>query len=130
MDTLYAVSFTESLAHNSSIEYSLNFIRFAVIYFQEIFGVFFLLPWSKNTKFFDSLAIWLIGFWIRLWVFHCVKTVQIWSFFWSVFSLIRIEYRRMKTRKNDVFGHFSHRVLFFKRPQKGLFQLTQLSKIL
>ena len=44
MDTIYAVSFTESLAHNSSIEHSLNFILFAVIYFQGIFGVFFLLP--------------------------------------------------------------------------------------
>ena len=31
---------------------------------------------------------------------HCMKTVQIWSFFWSVFFCIR-------TRKNSVFGHFS-----------------------
>ena len=32
---------------------------------------------------------------------HCVKNVQIQSFFWSVFS-------RTRTRKNSVFGHFSH----------------------
>ena len=32
---------------------------------------------------------------------HCVKSVQIRSFFWSVFS-------RIWTSKNSVFGHFSH----------------------
>ena len=32
---------------------------------------------------------------------HCVKSVQMQSFFWSVFSYICI-------RKNCVFGHFSH----------------------
>ena len=31
---------------------------------------------------------------------HGVKSVQIWSFFWSVFSCIW-------TRKNSIFGHFS-----------------------
>ena len=31
---------------------------------------------------------------------HCMKSVQIRSFLWSVFSCIR-------TRKNSVFGHFS-----------------------
>ena len=31
---------------------------------------------------------------------HCVKIVQIWSYFWSVFSCIR-------TGNNSVFGHFS-----------------------
>ena len=31
---------------------------------------------------------------------HCVKSVQIRSIFWPVFSCIR-------TRKNSVFGHFS-----------------------
>ena len=38
---------------------------------------------------------------------HCVKSVQIWSFFWSVFSCIQGEYRKIRTRKNSVFGHFS-----------------------
>ena len=33
-------------------------------------------------------------------VLHCVKSIQIRRFFWSVFSCIR-------TRKNFVFGHFS-----------------------
>ena len=35
---------------------------------------------------------------------HCVKSVQI----WSVFSCIWTEYTKTRTRKNSVFGHFSH----------------------
>ena len=38
---------------------------------------------------------------------HCVKNVQIRSFFWSAFSYIRIEDRKIRTRKNSVFGLFS-----------------------
>ena len=46
---------------------------------------------------------------------HCVKSVQIQSFFWSVFSHIRTEYGeilqskcgKIQTRKNSIFGHFS-----------------------
>ena len=38
---------------------------------------------------------------------HCVKSVQIWSFFWSVFYLIRMEYGKIGTRKNSVYEHFS-----------------------
>ena len=38
---------------------------------------------------------------------HCVNSVQIQSYFWSVFSCIRIEYRKIRTRNNSVFGHFS-----------------------
>ena len=37
---------------------------------------------------------------------HCVKSVQIRSFLWSVFSLIWTEYVETQTRKNSVFGHF------------------------
>ena len=46
----------------------------------------------------------------------CVKSVQIQSYFWSVFSCIRTEYRdlrtqsenrKIRTRNNSVFGHFS-----------------------
>ena len=37
---------------------------------------------------------------------HCVKSVQIRSYFWSVFFCIRTEYRKIRTRKNSVFGHF------------------------
>ena len=34
---------------------------------------------------------------------HCVKSVQIRNFFWSVFS----ECGKIRTRKNSIFGHFS-----------------------
>ena len=37
---------------------------------------------------------------------HCVKSVQIQSFFWSVFSCIQSDYRKIRTRKNSVFRHF------------------------
>ena len=36
----------------------------------------------------------------------CVKSVQITSFFWIVFSSIQSEYRKIWTRKNSVFGNF------------------------
>ena len=38
---------------------------------------------------------------------HCVKSVQIRSYFWSIFSCIRTEYRKIRTRNNSAFGHFS-----------------------
>ena len=43
---------------------------------------------------------------------HCAKCAQIRSFFLSVFSCIRTEYRKIRTRKNSVFGHFSRSDLF------------------
>ena len=36
-------------------------------------------------------------------ILHCAKSVQIRSIFWS-------EYRKIWTRKDSVFGHFSHSV--------------------
>ena len=38
---------------------------------------------------------------------HCVKTVQIQGYLWSIFSCIWTEYRKIRTRINSVFGHFS-----------------------
>ena len=38
---------------------------------------------------------------------HLVKSVQVRSYFWSVFSCIQSEYRKIWTRNNSVFGHFS-----------------------
>ena len=62
----------------------------------------------------------------------CVKSVQISSFFWSVFSGIRAEYgeipvflhiqsecEKIRTRKNSVFGHFS--------PSDGFFSLVRVT---
>ena len=39
---------------------------------------------------------------------HCVKSVQIRSYIWSIFSCIQSEYRKIRTRNNSVFGRFSH----------------------
>ena len=62
--------------------------------------------------------------------FHCVKIVQIGSFFWSVFSRIRTEYGeidriqskcgKIRTRKNSVLGHFS------RSPLETNFKFKQL----
>ena len=38
---------------------------------------------------------------------QCVKSVQVWSFFWSIFSCIQSGYRKIRTRENPVFGYFS-----------------------
>ena len=46
-------------------------------------------------------------------VSHWVKSVQIWSYFWSVFSCIRIEYGDLRSKSrynNSVFGRFSRSV--------------------
>ena len=40
-----------------------------------------------------------------------MKSVQIRSFFWSVFSCIQSKQRKIGTRKNSVFGHFSRSVI-------------------
>ena len=37
---------------------------------------------------------------------HCMKIVQIRSFFWSVFSYIQSDYRKIQTTKISVFEHF------------------------
>ena len=53
---------------------------------------------------------------------HCMKSVQIRNYFWSVFSCIRTEYgdlvnlriqsecRKIQTRNNSIFGYFSRSV--------------------
>ena len=56
----------------------------------------------------------------RIWVFsdpyvprimHCVKCVQIRSFFWSVFSYIWTEYGKMWTRKKTPYLNTFHAVM-------------------
>ena len=39
-------------------------------------------------------------------LYHCVKNVQIQSYFWSVFSCIWTEYRKIRTRNNSALRHF------------------------
>ena len=38
---------------------------------------------------------------------HCMKSVEILSYFLSVFSCIQSEYKKIRTRNNFVFGHVS-----------------------
>ena len=38
--------------------------------------------------------------------YHCMKSVQIRIYFWSVFPYIQSEYSKIRTRNNSVFGHF------------------------
>ena len=38
---------------------------------------------------------------------HYVRSVQIRSFVWPIFSCIQSKCRKIRTRKNSVFGHFS-----------------------
>ena len=40
----------------------------------------------------------------------CVKSVQIRNFFWSVFSCIQSEYKKIRAIKNSIFRHFSRSV--------------------
>ena len=44
----------------------------------------------------------------------CVKSVQIRSYFWSVFACIQSEYRKIRTKNDSVFGHFSGSVSLTK----------------
>ena len=64
--------------------------------------------WTKNSNYY-SLAIQLLKTISPrcLWV----KSVQKWIFFWSVCSCIWTEYRKIRTGRNSVFGHF-HVVAF------------------
>ena len=48
--------------------------------------------------------------------FHSVKSVQIQSYFWSVFSCVWTEYKNIRTRRNSIFGHFSCSILLEKLP--------------
>ena len=55
--------------------------------------------------------------------FHCLKSVQVWSFFWSVFSCnwteygeirsIQCECGKIQTSKNPVLGNFSRSVWYY-----------------
>ena len=49
---------------------------------------------------------------------HCVKSVQIRSFY-SVNLRIQSEYRKIRTRKNSVFGHFSRSGYNRKKLNRG-----------
>ena len=58
--------------------------------------------------------------------YHCVKSVQIRSYFWSLTSCILTEYLKIRTRNNSVFGHFSHSAMFISVSNKSI--ITKILK--
>ena len=58
---------------------------------------------------------------------HCVKSFQIRSFFWSVFSCIQTEYGKIRTRTNFVLVCFENLSNCKKHLQKVLF-MTKFGK--
>ena len=48
---------------------------------------------------------------------HCVKIVQVRSYFWFVFSHTRTEYGKIPTRNNSVLGHFSRYLFWIEKTQ-------------
>ena len=59
---------------------------------------------KKFVFFFKKLGYFLT---YSLFSVYCIKSAQSRSFFWSVFSCIHSEYRKIRTRKSSVFGQFS-----------------------
>ena len=51
------------------------------------------------------------------------------EFFWSVFSCIRTEYRKIRTRKNSVFGHFLRSADTKQNISNNLFKSNVLSRL-
>ena len=77
-------------------------------------------PQSEQSK--TATTRLVIDLKLLLSLFHCVKCVQIGSYFWSGFSHIRTEYGEIRStnfpecgktrsRNNSVFGHYSSSVL-------------------
>ena len=59
---------------------------------------------------------------------HWVKSIQIRSFLLSVISRIRTEYKKIGTRENSVFGHFSNSTQFNIAPSNKATQNMVLCK--
>ena len=88
-----------------------------------MFDRVFLVSWILFFRILN-FAFHIMIFVFHILNFHFVKSVQIRSFFWSVFSRIRTEYEeivflriqsefmKIRTRKNSVFGHFTRSVCF------------------
>ena len=90
---------------------------------------------NSNSKIYSVKATILVQM-------HCPKSVQIRSFFLSVFSRIWIEYgeilrispysvrmREIRTRKNSVFGHFSRSACWGSVNPNNLLQMICFKKL-
>ena len=99
----------------------------SVVNFEHVIASWVQAFFTSNAFFQFSLSVALVSFLSELQMLlrcHCVKSVQIPSFFWSVFNRIRTEWRdtlylsvfsrnagKYEAKKNSVFGHFSRSVL-------------------
>ena len=59
---------------------------------------------------FQDISVCVSAIYCKMGKLHCMKFVQIRSYFLSVFSCIWTEYGQIRTRNNSVFGHFSRSV--------------------
>ena len=73
-------------------------------------------PFNTHTKFETNTKLFFI--YTNIWnssanknnlktKWHCVKSVQIRSYFWSVLYSIRTEYWKMRTSNNSIFANIS-----------------------
>ena len=76
----------------SSYSRLINRVLYTAISF-DLKRVFIGLIWEKNIL---QILYKIRKFRLILNLYHCVKCVQIWSFFWSVFSRIRTEYGEIR----------------------------------
>ena len=75
---------------------------------------------NTNMEIMTSFWFKFLIFWCKYSV-HCMKSVQIKSHFSSVFSCILTEYRKIRTRNNSLFRHFSCSVWYITSFVKRLF---------
>ena len=79
----------------------LSFYHFIII----IILCWFIVIFCKTLEWWYDLYNFLNDLNLLNWkLCHCMKSVQIRSFFWSVISCIQFGYRKMRTRKNSVLG--------------------------
>ena len=90
----------------------------------------------KQIIFYICITILLAQLGNIQWQSNCVKSVQIWSFLWSVFSRIQTEYiqpkyGKIQTRKDSVFWNFSCSVMnkVKDRLQISLLILSEFKRI-
>ena len=132
--THYGVIFS-SIVHTNSLSYFWVILEYWCFTYTVLKVKFFIIDSlherCPNTELF-LVRIFLYSDWI--WIFtHWVKSVQIRSYFWSVFSCIRTEYRKIRTRNNSVFGNFSRSDFFSKNDQilrRLLLKITFTEEIL
>ena len=104
---IYYLYFVFFSVGEQNISKTLKVVSIFFRYFPNIFGPGQDEPLDKqgSYKAFQKLSDEVSSF-------VCVKSVQMRSYFWSVFSCIRTEYRKMQTRNNSVFELFSSSVNF------------------